>query len=98
MKVIAVSRPVTRPLAELAPHLLDEAAATWTLYTEDLIREIYLRDDGGVILILESPDLGAARDTIGRLPLTANGFLEFDIWALAPFSPWGRLQAPGRGA
>jgi len=93
MKVIAVSRPVTRPLAELAPLLLDEARATWTLYTEDVIRELYLRDDGGVVMVMEVPDLGSARQALGRLPLVASGFLDFDVWSLAPFSPWGRLHA-----
>jgi len=92
MKVIAVSRPVSRPLAELAPHLMDEARATWQLYAEDQIREIYLRDDGGVVILLEAPDLGAARALLSRLPLVAYGYLEFDVWSLSPFVPWGRLQ------
>lgn len=93
MKVIAVSRPVTRPLAELAPLLPDEARMVWSLYTENVVREQYLRDDGGVVLILEVPGLEAARAALSRLPLVANGFLQFDVWSLAPFSPWGRLMS-----
>ena len=94
MKVIAVSRPVTRPLAELVPLLVDEARTVWAMYAEDAIREQYLRDDGGVVLVLETTGLEAARQLLGRLPLVANGFLEFDVWSLSPFTPWGRLMAP----
>jgi hypothetical protein len=92
VKVIAVSRGVTRPLAELAPLLTDEARTMWSLYTEDVLREQYLRDDGGVVLVLEVTDATAARRALSRLPLVANGLLEFDVWGLSPFTPWSRLQ------
>lgn len=95
MKIIAVSRPVTRPLAELAPLLPDEARTVWELYANDMVREQYLRDDGGVVLIVEAEDVERAREVLGRLPLVANGFLDFDVWALTPFTPWGRLMSPG---
>jgi len=94
MKVIAVSRPVTRPLSELVPLLVDEARTVWSMYAEDVFREQYLRDDGGVVLVLETTGIDSARQLLGRLPLVANGFLEFDVWSLAPFTPWGRLMAP----
>lgn len=94
MKILALSRPVNRPLSELAPFLVDEARAIWTLYMEAVLREQYVRDDGGVVLILESHDLNTALLQLGRLPLVANGLLEFDAWALAPFSPWNRLLRP----
>ena len=93
MKIIAVSRPVTRPLSELAPLLPDEARTVWDLHSGDVVREQYLRDDGGVVLVLEAADIDAARQQLGRLPLVANGFLEFDVWSLSPFTPWGRLMA-----
>jgi hypothetical protein len=94
MKIVAVSRPVTRPLAELAPLLPDEARKVWELYAGDVIREQYLRDDGGVVLVLEAANVDAAQQVLGRLPLVANGFLEFDVWAVTPFTPWGRLMNP----
>ena len=93
VKVIAVSRPVTRPIAELAPLLPEEARTVWALYTEDVVRETYLRDDGGVVLVIEAETLEAATASLSRLPLVANGFLEFDVWAVRPFAPWGRLMA-----
>ena len=94
MKVLALSRPINRPLSELAPFLLDEARAIWSLSMEAVVREQYVRDDGGVALILESADLSTAVLHLGRLPLVAHGLLEFDVWALAPFSPWARLLRP----
>ena len=93
MKVIAVSRPITRPVSELAPLLPDEARTVWAMYAEELIREAYLRDDGGVVLMMEAASVDAARTGLGRLPLVANGYLEFDVWSLSPFTPWGRLMA-----
>lgn len=100
MKILALSRPVTRPLPELAPFLAAEAEAVWALYSEAVVREQYVRDDGGVALILESADLSTATLQLGRLPLVAHGLLEFDLWALAPFSPWARLfgRAPSPDA
>lgn len=92
MKVIAVSRPISRPVAEMAPLLPEEARTVWALYTEGVVREQYLRDDGGVVLVLEATTLDAARAALSRLPLVANGFLKFDVWKLAPFTPWGRLM------
>jgi len=92
MKIIAVSRPVTRPLSELAPLLPDEARRIWELHAADIVREQYLRDDGGVVLVIEADDVAAARQSLARLPLVANGFLEFDVWSLTPFTPWGRLM------
>jgi hypothetical protein len=93
MKIIAVSRPVVGPLSELAPYLLDEARAVWAHYAEGVFREQYLRDDGGVVIMLEAPSVEAAREVLGGLPLVANGFLDFDVWSLLPFTPWGRLLA-----
>lgn len=93
MKVLAVSRPVSRSIDELAPLLMQEAASCWHLYASDTLREIYLRDDGGVVMVMETRDVASARDLLARLPLAASGLLSFDVWALAPFTPWGRLQA-----
>ncbi|MHB8465539.1 MAG: hypothetical protein ACYDH6_22155 [Acidimicrobiales bacterium] len=93
MKILAISRPITRPVADLAHLLSDEARAVWALYTEDVIREQYIRNDGGVVLMLECLDMAAARDVLMKLPLVAAGLMEFDIWALAPFTPWARIQS-----
>jgi hypothetical protein len=94
MKVLALSRPLTRPLSDLAPYLEEEARAVWSMSMEAVVREQYVRDDGGIVLILECQDLSTAVLQLGRLPLVARGLLEFDAWALAPFSPWNRLLGP----
>jgi len=75
--------------------LIEEADTVWRLYLQDIVREAYIRDDGGVALILECADLQAAEREVGQLPLVANGLLEFELWAVAPFSPWARLHGPG---
>ena len=45
------------------------------------------------VLVLEVPDLAAAREVIDRLPLVAAGLIDFDLVPLKPYPGFARLFA-----
>ena len=100
MKVLALGRdraPADDPrFAEVRPA---EARRAWELYQDDVIREIYFRADRpNGVLVLEVPDLVAARAAIDSLPLVAAGLIDFDLVPLKPYPGFARLfaeAAPG---
>ena len=100
MKVLALGRdaaPADDPrFAEVRPA---EARRAWELYQQDVLREIYFRADRpNGVLVLEVPDLAAAREVIDSLPLVAAGLIDFDLIPLKPYPGFARLfaeAAPG---
>ena len=100
MKVLALGRdtaPADDPrFAEVRPA---EARRAWELYQQDVLREIYFRADRpNGVLVLEVPDLAAARAAIDSLPLVAAGLIDFDLVPLKPYPGFARLfaeAAPG---
>jgi len=95
MKVLALGRdtaPADDPrFAEVRPA---EARRAWDLYQADVIREIYFRADRpNGVLMLEVPDLVAAREVIDSLPLVAAGLIDFDLVPLKPYPGFARLFA-----
>jgi hypothetical protein len=95
MKVLALGRDTASPddprFAELRPA---EARRAWDLYQADVIREIYFRADRpNGVLVLEVPDLAAAREVIDSLPLVAAGLIDFDLVPLKPYPGFARLFA-----
>jgi hypothetical protein len=97
MKVLALGRdtaPADDPrFVEVRPA---EAQRAWELYQADVIREIYFRADRpNGVLVLEVPDLVAAREAIDSLPLVAAGLIDFDLVPLKPYPGFARLFAKG---
>jgi len=93
MKVLALGRdtaPADDPrFAEVRPA---EARRAWELYQQDILREIYFRADRpNGVLVLEVPDLAAARAVIDSLPLVAAGVIDFDLVPLKPYPGFARL-------
>ena len=102
MKVLALGRD-TAPAGDprFAEQRPAEARRAWELYQQDVLREIYFRADRpNGVLVLEVPDLAAARDVIDSLPLVAAGLIDFDLVPLKPYPGFARLFAEGasRGA
>jgi len=97
VKVLALGRdtaPADDPrFAEVRPA---EARRAWELYQQDVLREIYFRADRpNGVLVLEVPDLAAARAVIDSLPLVAAGLIDFDLVPLKPYPGFARLFAEG---
>ncbi len=95
MKVLALGRdtaPADDPrFPEVRPA---EARRAWELYRQDILREIYFRADRpNGVLVLEVPDLAAARAVIDSLPLVAAGLIDFDLVPLRPYPGFARLFA-----
>lgn len=93
MKILAIEhdRPEATP-ADFAPHLKAEGARAWELYQEGTIRELYFRaDESSAILVLECPDVEAARAVLGSLPLVQAGLISFEIIPLRAYPGFARL-------
>lgn len=81
--------------AQLTAVLPDEVRATVRLYLDGKIQQWYARADGrGVMFILNSTDVAAAKATMDELPLAKAGLANFDFTALGPLSPLRLLLAP----
>ncbi len=97
MKVLALERDL---VAADDPRFGDlgqaEARVVWELGQADLMREVYFRADrANAVLVLEVPDLAAARVAIERLPLVAAGLIDFDLVPLRPYPGLARLFRSG---
>ena len=96
MKILAMGRlgdGVT--LADLTPYQHAELRQAWQLYRDGVIRDQYTRlDGGGVVLMLEAPDVEQARAAIDSLPMVAAGVLAFDVMPLGPFLHYEALFVP----
>jgi hypothetical protein len=93
MKVLALGHDIVAGddprLAELR---IAEALAVWDLQQGDVLREVYFRADrSDAVLVLEVPDVAAARSTLERLPLVAAGLIDFDLIPLGPYPGFARL-------
>lgn len=95
MKILAIDRFLPGVTAEdVYPHIKEEAARAWELYTEGVFREIYFRKDRpGAVLILECKDVEEAREVLNSLPLVKTNLIEFDIIPLGAFMPFSALFA-----
>lgn len=75
---------------QYAEHLPAETQRVRELYSEGVIRQIWLRDDlpGGAFL-LEAPSLPAARTVVDSLPLAHLLMSEFTVVPLRPYRGFG---------
>ena len=95
MKILALERerPEARP-SDFGPHLEAEAMCIWHLFQDDVIRELYFRQDRSeAVLILECSDTVEARQVLDSLPLVRSGLIDFDIIPLIPYPGFERLFA-----
>lgn len=98
MKIIALERPVPGAADEdFTPELLrEEATRAWELHQSDAIRELYFRADREeAVLVLEAPDVAAARKILEQLPLVRAGLLDFDLVPLKSYPGFARLFGAG---
>ncbi|MFW9997514.1 MAG: superoxide dismutase [Candidatus Odinarchaeota archaeon] len=93
MKIIAIEKELPVSTPELFKEFSErEALEAWKLYQEGFIREMFFRADKScAVLILESSDLGEAKNTLQRLPFVKRGLLSFDLIPLKPYPGFSRL-------
>lgn len=73
-------------VADLTPHLTEEAAEAWALCKAGIIRENYRRTDRpGAALVLEVAGVDGARAVLDERPLVRAGLVEFECLSLATF-------------
>lgn len=79
-----------------------EAARAWELHQQGILRELYFRADRPeAVLVLECPNVEAARQILETLPLVQNQLIDFELIPLVAypgfsrlFSSAGEIQAP----
>jgi muconolactone delta-isomerase len=93
MKILALERETPgTPATAFQPLLKEEAAKVWELYQQGVIHELYFNaQKHTAILVLESVDLQAAKDTLAQLPLVQSGLIDFEMIPLAPYTGFSRL-------
>jgi hypothetical protein len=76
MKVLAISTNTGDP----SPYLAEEGAQVDQLVRQGVVERVLLKADwSGAALLLEVPDVDAARATVQSLPIAAHGLTRFDL-------------------
>ena len=93
MKILALEHELPGADREdFATYAAEEAHQVWMLSQQDLIREIYFREDqDSAVLILECEDLAEAEGILASLPFVAQKLIEFELIPLKPYPGLGRL-------
>lgn len=98
MKVFAIGAITTPPTPEQQAAIMPkEVPATLQHYLDGRIEQFWFRADRpGVVFYMDVTSLEEARAEVGRLPLTAAGFMTYDFIPVGPLAPLGRLIQPGQ--
>jgi muconolactone delta-isomerase len=94
MKILALEKEVDGITDEqFTPAILKtEAMRAWSLHQQDIIRELYFRQDRNeAVLILECKDVEEAHSVLATLPLVKSGLIAFEIIPLIAYSGFSRL-------
>jgi hypothetical protein len=88
VKILALAQPLKQANpAELMPTIVAETQRAWALMQQNVIREIYVREDNPLtVVILECASADEARQILSEMPLAKAGVITFEIIPLAPFS------------
>jgi hypothetical protein len=92
MKILAIETELKKLNATLDKEILkDEARAVLELQQKDTLREIYFDENHCAVLILECENKTEAGNILSELPLVKNGFIQFEIKELHPYTGFLRL-------
>ena len=76
MKVLAISRNTGDP----TPHIPAEIARTAELAHAGVLERVLLKADrSGAVMVLDVPDVDAARTAVDSLPLVRHGLTRFEL-------------------
>ncbi len=95
MKILAIEKEIQNTKdSDYQPHLKAEAHRVWELSQDNIIREIYFRQDRSTaVLMLECPNVHEAEKHLQTLPLVKAGLIEFELIPLGPYPGFDRLFA-----
>jgi len=92
MKILAIETELKKLNAISNKEILkQEALAVLELQQKDVLREIYFDENHCAVLILECHDKNEAEQILAGLPLVKNGFIQFEIKELQPYTGFSRL-------
>lgn len=93
MKVFAIGKAVKPITDEDRKRIMpSEVPGTLQLYLEGKIEQFFfMQDKPGVVFLLNVASVEEAKATVGALPLTAGGFLDYDFLPVGPLKPLGLL-------
>jgi len=92
MKILAIETELKKLNAESEKIILKlEALVVLDLQQKDILREIYFDENHCAVLILECNDKTEADKILSDLPLVKNGFIQFEIKELQPYTGFSRL-------
>lgn len=93
MKILAleIEMPHVEP-DQFQPFLQSEARQVWDLVQQGVIRETYFQAAQHLaVLVLECPDIDAARAALQTLPLVQASLIDFNLLPLIPYDGFARL-------
>jgi hypothetical protein len=76
---------------ELKRHLPDEVPATLRLYLDGKVEQFWFRENAGPIFLMNVESVEQAKETLGTLPLVADGLMSYEFMPVTPLSPLGLL-------
>jgi hypothetical protein len=92
MKILATEKELKSvPKDKTESILKQEAFKVWELKEKDVIREIYFNEKHCAVLILECTNQEIAKTILSELPLVQEGYIEFEIMELKPYTGLRRL-------
>jgi hypothetical protein len=92
MKVFAIASPKPGLTPEtLKPHMASEVPATLKLYLEGKIEQFWFREKAGPIFLMNADSVDQAKATLDTLPLVAANLITYELMAVGPLVPLGRL-------
>ena len=92
MKILAIETELKKQNEKSDKEILkQEVLAVLDLQQKDILREIYFDENHCAVLILECNDKTEAGKILSGLPLVKNGFIQFEIKELHPYTGFSRL-------
>jgi len=92
MKILAIETELKKLSTNSDKEILkNEAHAVFELQQKDILREIYFDENHCAVLILECTGKTEAEKILSELPLVKNGFIQFEIRELHPYTGFSRL-------
>lgn len=92
MKVFAIATANSSFTPEkLQQHMPNEVTATLKLYLDGKVEQFWFRDKAGPIFLMNVESVEQAKATLDTLPLVADGLMSYELMAVGPLAPLGRL-------